>query len=66
MKSPEKSSNNTRENISYFFPRVFDIANQLLNVTCLSRHSANEQRSFHYSQSNIACQDLCGEWLLKH
>ena len=30
MKSPEKSSNNTRENISYFFPRVFDIANQLL------------------------------------
>ena len=40
MKSPEKSSNNTRENISYFFPRVFDIANQLLNVTCLSRHSA--------------------------
>ena len=31
MKSPEKSSNNTRENIScIFFSLVFDIANQLL------------------------------------
>ena len=30
MKSAEESGNNTRENMSYFFSRVFDIANQLL------------------------------------
>ena len=36
ISSPEKSRNNAREKIAYF-SRVFDIANQLLNVTCLSR-----------------------------
>ena len=41
--------------ISYFF-RCVDIANQLLNVTCLWRHSVrfmNERQTLHYSQYKL-------------
>ena len=48
----------TREKISYFF-HAFDIANQLLNATRLSRHSVrlmNERQSLHHSQSKVVCR----------
>ena len=51
----EKSRNNTREKISYFFTSV-DIANQLLTRHRLWRHSVrliNERQSLHDSQYKL-------------
>ena len=46
---------------------VFDIANQLLNVTPLSRYFVwlmNERQSRHHSQSKVICRNFFGLWLL--
>ena len=43
--------------------RVFDIANQLLNVARLSRHSLkliHDRQSFYYSQSKVGCRNFPG------
>ena len=46
------------------FWRVFDIANQLLNVTRLySVRLINERQSLHHSLSKIVCWNVFGLWL---
>ena len=46
------------------FWRVFDIANQLLNVTRLySVRLINERQSLHHSLSRIVCWNVFGLWL---
>ena len=43
---------------------MFDIANQLLNVTRLySVRLINERRSLHHSLSKIVCWNVFGFWL---